>query len=330
MVTEIAVVEMDAGLRLDRWIRLQVGPITQSRLERMCRRGQLRVDGHRVRCSTRLAAGQVVRMPRVKEDDRSGRPSAEKQQVDQERLDDLRSSFVYEDETIVAINKQPGLATQGGTGQRVHLDLLLDNLDMSGDQKLRLVHRLDKETSGVLILAKSAAAARAMTGIFRDRQVTKRYFAVTIGCPDPASGLISYKLGKESGGRHGVTWYREGDQEVSLGAMNARTSYHVLETAAGGTSLVILEPGTGRKHQLRAHMAAIDCPIVGDDRYGPPAGKRKSIAGFGVMDWRLHLHARCLEFIHPFEERPVSIRAAFPDHMMRTFEHFGWNIDDHA
>jgi 23S rRNA pseudouridine955/2504/2580 synthase len=325
-VQTIPVGPEDADQRLDRWFRRHFPDLSHGRLEKLLRTGQVRVDGGRVKANTRLAVGQMVRVPPldssapVKEGGASSRPASAPRisaRISDADLKDLRAAILHQDDWVIVLNKPPGLATQGGSGLSRHLDAMLDGLKRHpGDERPRLVHRLDKDTSGVLLLARTAAAARALTRAFRDRATRKVYWALMVGVPKPRAGTIQAPLGKEAGTRGERMVWSEADGKPAV------TDYRVVDHA-GSVSWVWMEPRTGRTHQLRAHAMVLGTPILGDGKYG---GQGAFISGVEVPK-RMHLHARLLALPHPAGGSLV-VEAPLPPHMAETFRAFGFNPKD--
>ncbi len=324
----------DADQRLDRWFRRLFPHIGQGRIEKMCRKGDLRVDGGRVKASTRLQEGQSVRIPPLPEPGEM--PARTQSRVSDADARMMRDAVIYKDDHIIAINKPPGLPSQGGSKQTRHVDGLAEALRFDLDEKPRLVHRLDKDTSGVLLLARTRSAAAAMTAAMRHRETRKIYWAVVAGVPTPYLGEIKYALVKAPG--HGAKG--EGEKMICLhprdvdktpGAKRAITQYATLYRVASRAAWVAMEPITGRTHQLRAHMAEIGHPIIGDGKYGG-SGQENMGDGWGaqlggVISNKLHLHARTMAFEHPVTRKPVVITADLPDHIAHTFDTLGWTPD---
>jgi len=318
------------GQRLDRWFRRHYPQVTQGRLEKMCRKGEIRVDGGRVKSSTRLEEGQTVRVPPLPD---GAAPEREKRRTISDADARMMQGLVlYRDEHLVAINKPAGLPTQGGTGQDRHVDGLAQALNPEGARP-KLVHRLDKDTSGVLLLALSGRAAAALAKSFNGRDTRKMYWAAVAGAPNPKMGTIRYGLVKAPGhGPHGagekmVTVHPNRLKETE-GAKHATTDYAVIDAAAQRTAWVAMAPITGRTHQLRAHMEAIGHPIVGDGKYG--TNRQENLGdGWGAqlggdVSRKLHLHARSLSLPHPVTGAHLSFTAPLPEHMKRTWDLFGW------
>jgi 23S rRNA pseudouridine955/2504/2580 synthase len=309
MTETVTVANEDGTLRLDRWFKRYYPALGHGRLEKLLRTGRIRVDGKRARSGDRIEPGQLILVPPLGElsqapplGPRSPRPTDAAM---------LASAILHRDEAVIVLDKPPGLAVQGGTGTERHLDALLDGLRFGSAERPRLVHRLDKDTSGILVLARSAAAAAFLARAFREKTTRKIYWAVVVGVPRVRQGRIALPLTKTPGrggervrpdsdaGRHAVTYYR------------------VVETAGSRASWLALLPVTGRTHQLRVHCAAIDTPILGDGKYGGAAAHLAGTAG----SRRLHLHARSLSLPHP-SGGTLQVTAPLPPHMRRTWEFF--------
>jgi 23S rRNA pseudouridine955/2504/2580 synthase len=324
----------EAEQRLDRWFRRQFPQVTQGRLEKLCRKGEVRVDGGRVKTSTRIGPGQVVRVPPLPDApatlaDRIGPagPSPAEAQA-------MTDAVLFRDDHMIVLNKPAGLAVQGGTGQQRHLAAMLPALRFGRNDDPRLVHRLDKDTSGLLVLARTGAAAVELARLFRSRAVEKIYFAAVAGRPDPARGTIRFGLVKAAGKGEGekMRLIHPDEVQATEGAKNATTDYRVIDQAGGRAAWVALKPVTGRTHQLRAHMAALGCPIAGDGKYGG-RGQENDGSGWGAglggaLSRKLHLHAARLSFPHPVTGQRMNFSAPLPEHMARTWEVFGWNMAD--
>jgi 23S rRNA pseudouridine955/2504/2580 synthase len=320
-VETIEVGEREAGMRLDRWFRTHFPLVTHGYLQKLLRSGQVRVDSRRVEAKERLEAGAKVRVPKVVRTpreapagDRPATPSASK--ADRELIEGM---ILYEDDDVIVLNKPFGIAVQGGTGTRRHIDGILAGMaDRFGDRP-RLVHRLDRDTTGVLLVAKHRDAAAKLGRIFQTRSAAKTYWALVKGVPRPPQGKVEAALVKASGpDGDRVRKARPGEQKE---AMHATTHYSVVDHAGQKASWVSLKPVTGRQHQLRAHMELIGHPIVGDNKYD------------GGMDLpaeniepKLHLHARRLIIPHPVSrESKIDVTAPLPPHMLASWDLLGFD-----
>ena len=325
-VQNLTVPEADEGVRLDRWFRRRYPDLTQGRLEKLLRTGQVRVDGARVKASHRVARGEVVRIPPLQTAavvPEKERPLPKGSARDRETIE---SMVMYRDDDVIVLNKPSGLAVQGGTKTERHVDGLLPLLIRPGGERPRLVHRLDRDTSGVLVVAANVGAAAKLAAAFRQRNAKKIYWALTIGIPRPYTGEVNLALvkrnaddGRERERMHTID--EDDDEEEDNGARPARTRYAVMETATT-YAWVALMPLTGRTHQVRAHAAALGAPIVGDFKYGGVAAK-----GLGDLANRLHLHARRLLIKHP-KGQLLDLSAPLPPHMARAWDMFGFAKDD--
>ncbi|MCB1356244.1 MAG: RluA family pseudouridine synthase [Maritimibacter sp.] len=335
-VQTLIVAAGEGDQRLDRWFRRQFPHVPQGRIEKMCRKGEIRVDGGRVKPATRLEEGQKVRIPPLPEPGTApAKPAAPRlSDVDAKMIQD---AVLWMDDHVIAINKPPGLPTQGGSGQgNRHVDGLAEALTYGAEDKPRLVHRLDKDTSGVLLLARSRGVAKALTDAIRHREARKIYWALVAGVPTPYLGEIKYGLVKAPGrGKGGegekMRCIHPAEIATTEGAKRAHTLYATLYRVASRASWVAMEPVTGRTHQLRAHMAEIGHPIVGDGKYGG-SGQENLGDGWGaqlggIISKKLHLHARSLTFAHPVTGKPVTVTAPLPPHMAQSWETLGWTED---
>lgn len=317
-VRTVEVLPADDGVRLDRWFRRHFPDLGHGRLEKLLRTGQVRLDGARVKSSVRVATAQKVRVPPL------GSPSVqegeakpkESQPVSEDDSAALQRAILYRDADVLVLNKPPGLAVQGGSGITKSLDSMLDALQLGAAERPRLVHRLDQDTSGVLLLARSAAAAARLGAAFRARETRKIYWAIVVGVPVPNQGCIDLAIAKKPS----VSGDRVAPDEDA--GKRAVTYYSVLEKAGDRAALVALLPVTGRTHQLRVHLAAIGTPILGDGKYG---GRGAFVAGLPFAK-NLHLHARSIAV--RFDRREIAAVAPLPEHMAETFAFFGFDAND--
>lgn len=322
-VYSITVGRDEDGMRLDRWFKEHYPGLGFVPLQKLLRSGQIRVDGARAKTSTRLESGQVVRIPPMPTDaskvpepgaPRESRPGGGGRPSDRDFLESL---ILYEDKEVFVFNKPAGLAVQGGSGLTRHVDGMLEAFRDAKGQKPRLVHRIDRDTSGILVVARTRKAAELLTGSFRARNTRKIYWALVRGVPKPRQGRISTFLAKEpgpEGERMRIAQHGEED------AVHALSYYAVVDQAAQNLSWVSLRPVTGRTHQLRAHMAHIEHPIIGDPKY------------FEVENWqlpggiqnKLHLHARRIVIPHP-SNGTLDVSAPLPDHMQQSWNLLGFD-----
>lgn len=302
------------GMRLDRWFAHHFPQLGFGRLQKLIRNGEVKVDKAKVTTSTRLSPGQVVRIPPIDDAD-----TVKPVKVNDEDARLIADMIIYEDDDIYVLNKPHGLAVQGGTGTKRHLDGMLKSLPNKKGEPPRLVHRLDRDTSGCLIVAKTKAAASHFGAVFRSRSARKIYWAIVAGNPHPPQGEISCFLARQS--------TDDGEQMIVVkngtpGAQHSMSYYSTTDTASRRFAWVTLKPVTGRTHQLRVHMAQLGTPIIGDPRY------------FNIENWQgapglsygLHLHARRIAIPLRNGQR-LDISAPLPPHMRHSFETLGFDPD---
>ncbi|MEX0840860.1 MAG: RluA family pseudouridine synthase [Xanthobacteraceae bacterium] len=315
-VQNVMVTPDEAGMRVDRFLEARFPGLSFSHIQRVIRKGELRVDGKRAQPKNRLQAGQKVRIPPFKHAPPKPREGASE---DVKTRAFLKSITLYEDDDVLVLNKPQGLAVQGGSGTVRHIDGMLDVLRSRDGQRPRLVHRLDKDTAGCLLVAKTRFAAAALAKNFRSRSARKIYWALVVGVPRPKQGRISTFLAKEQ---------REEDSFMRIakhgeeGASHAVTYYAVVETAGQKLTWVSLKPVTGRTHQLRAHMDHIGHPIVGDPKYFAKENWELP----GGMQNRLHLLARRIAIPHP-RGGTIDVSAPLPPHMVQSWNLLGFDAN---
>ncbi len=307
----------EAGMRLDRWFRIHFPQVTFAYLNKLTRTGQVRVAGGRVKTNTRLEADQDIRVPPLAFDTRpADTPKADIKPLTPQERRLFDTMVLHEDRDIFILNKPSGFAVQGGTKTHQHLDGLLMGLGVELGERPLLVHRLDRDTSGVIVIAKRRSIAAALGKLFATRAVKKTYWALVKGVPKPAQGRIEVALIKAKGPEGDrMRASQEGEEDDEQRAV---THYAVIDKASSVTAWVSLKPVTGRQHQLRAHMAHIGTPIWGDDKYGGLDGLPEGVAK------KLHLHARRIVFPHP-REGTIDITAPLPDHILSSFALFGFD-----
>ena len=319
MAEAVGIGDDEDGIRVDRWFKRHYPALTHGRLEKLLRTGQVRLDGKRAKASDRVAAGQMVRVPPQLANIVDDRPLPKPRADDAQALEDM---ILYMDKSVIVLNKPPGLATQGGSGLTRHVDGMLDSLAFEKKQRPRLVHRLDRDTSGVLVIARTVAAAAALAKSLQQRDASKIYWALTKGVPKKTRGTIKLALAKEGGhGPHGRDERMAAAEKGDENAKFAITDYAVLGHAGEEFAWVAARPVTGRTHQIRVHLASLGTPIVGDFKYGGAASRAK-----GAIADKLHLHARSIDIAHPDGGR-LTATAPLPPHMLKTWELLGFDAE---
>jgi 23S rRNA pseudouridine955/2504/2580 synthase len=306
----IEVTEDEDGQRLDRFLQKHLKGTPFSLLQKLMRKGQIRVNSGRVKAATRLVAGQSVRIPPMQE-----RELPEKTKIGERDAQMMRDMVIYDDGDIIALNKPSGLATQGGTNVKKHIDGLLDVLINKDGVRPRLVHRLDKDTSGILLLARSAKIAKEMGRIFQDRDIRKIYWALCVPAPEINSGEIRAPIMKSGG---------EGYEKMVVDleeGLDTTTVFDVVERAHKHVAFMAFWPRTGRTHQIRVHAAHLGCPIVGDGKYG---GHEAFIDGMQHAR-RVHLHAYSIKFKHPTTNKLIELSAPLADDLKKSWKNFGFD-----
>jgi 23S rRNA pseudouridine955/2504/2580 synthase len=305
--------EEDDGIRLDRFFKRHLKDISHIAIEKSLRKGEIRVNGKRARANTRLVVGDKLRVPpfsSAAKVDFSTKQTKVKA-VNMETVALLKRNIIYKDPHVIILNKPAGLAVQGGSKITESVDSLLDYLKFDSKERPKLVHRLDKDTSGALMLARTTKAAQTLTSLFKNKNLQKEYLAVVVGVPPKTSGKIDVPIAKSEGKNEKVRASESGQKAIS--------EYSVLDTVADMASLVKLLPITGRTHQLRVHMEILGTPILGDGKYG---GQGAFIEG---MSKQLHLHAWKISF--PDERgRIITVKAELPIHLRKTMNALGLEI----
>ncbi|TNE52914.1 MAG: RluA family pseudouridine synthase [Sphingomonadales bacterium] len=302
----------DDGVRLDRWFKRNLPQISFGMVSKWARTGQIRVDGKRAKPEDRLSAGQVLRVPPGGED--TGRKPKPRRELSADEIAEARAMVIKQTKSAIVLNKPPGLATQGGSKTHKHVDGLLDAFVEGEEPRPRLVHRLDKDTSGVLLVARTPGSAASYSKRFSGRSARKVYWALIVGVPDVKEGTIDAALAKQPG---------TGGEKMHIdeeGGQAAKTRYRVVDQAGKRAAWVELEPLTGRTHQLRVHMAAIGHPIVGDGKYG---GQDAFLTG--SISRKMHLHARRLVISEPGGGK-LDVTAELPEHFAASMEQMGFDL----
>ena len=310
-VRQFSVSPDDDGIRLDRWFKRNLPQIGFGTVSKWARTGQIRVDGKRAKPEDRLVEGQILRVPPGGEDKRRG-PKPRRPLTEAE-IEQAEAMVIHRDRAAIALNKPPGLATQGGTKMTRHVDGLLDAYRGEDEPRPRLVHRLDKDTSGLLLVAATPGSAAFFSKRFSGRSAKKVYWALVVGKPEIEQGLIDAPLGKQPG---------TGGEKMHIDEENgqpAKTRYRVVDSVGKKAAWVELQPLTGRTHQLRAHLAAIGHPIVGDGKYG---GQDAFLTG--SISRKMHLHARRLIIDHP-DGAKLDATAPLPEHFAKSMEQLGFD-----
>ena len=309
------IAEEDDGIRLDRWFRRHYPALTHARLEKLLRKGEVRVDGKRAKSADRVTLGQSLRLPpQVIHDKVEERPKPAPIQTSRK----LEDTILYMDKHLFVLNKPSGLATQGGSGLKEHVDGMLDQLSFEKTTRPKLVHRLDRDTSGVLLVARTGQAAAGLSLALASRDASKVYWALVKGVPKQRHGVVKAALAKEGargkGERMAVS--EEDDAKFAL------TEYAVMAQAGQEFAWVAARPITGRTHQIRVHLASLGTPIVGDFKYGGTDAKGK-----GAITDKLHLHARSIDIARPDGGR-LQVTAPLSPHMLKSWQLLGFDPDD--
>jgi len=324
-VQQIEVGDDEGEIRLDRWFKRRFPAINHGRLEKLLRTGQVRVDGGRAKANQRLVPGQMIRVPPL-EPGQSAETARQKLVLSERGVAEIQRMVIYKDDELIVLNKPAGIAVQGGTKTTKHIDGLLDGLTFGLKERPRLVHRLDRDTSGVLVIARTAKSAAALAKAFQSREMEKTYWALVIGHPEHEAGTISAALAKA--GPRGAERMEWDDEE----GQSAVTDYRVVATAGRKISWLELMPHTGRTHQLRAHCKLIGTPIVGDGKYtvsSPHPDQAVDLHDGLLADVaeQMCLHAREIK-IPRQGRKPLIVTAPLARHMAQAFRDLGFSEGD--
>lgn len=297
----VKVKEQDDGMRLNRWFLKYYPDLPLSRLQKLLRTKQIKVDGKKVEASLKLQAGWEIRIPPLED-----KPQEKnKDFVSDKNAELIQSMVIYKDNNIIVLNKPSGLAVQGGTNTFHHIDAWLPALKYEKEEAPKLVHRIDKDTSGLLVLARDRKNAEILTKAFREHNLQKTYLALVRGCPKKMSGEIKAPL--EKIGEKSV---------VASEGKKALTDYKVLDNVGDKFALIEAKPLTGRTHQIRAHLEYIGTPIVGDDKYFGEVKEKVS----DITD-KLYLHSYKIDLSSIY--KGMKIKAELPKHFTEALETLG-------
>lgn len=307
----IKVLEKDDGIRLDRWFSRYYPDLKNGQLQRLLRGKNIRLNGKKASTDVRLQVGDEIRIPPLTVSEKVDMP----RDLSKADISFMRNLVIYKDEDVIVLNKPAGLAVQGGSKTERHIDGLLDALRFDKEERPKLVHRLDKDTSGVLVIARTAKAAAKLTEAFKTKEAKKIYWAVVVGVPKLKSGKIDAPLIKKSGvggGEQVMVDFNHGQK--------AQTLYRVVDSLSRKAAWVEYMPLTGRTHQLRVHSVVLGTPILGDGKYTP-----KDAPSLGLADeHKMHLHARAIKIPHPMKGM-LEISAKIPQHIKNTFDFLGFD-----
>ena len=311
----VKVKAQDDDIRLDRWFARHYPTLKNGQLQRLLRAKNIKVNNQKATASQHLFVGDEIRIPPLTVSEKSNLP----RDLSKADVQFMKSLVLYKDKDVIVLNKPAGIAVQGGSKTERHIDGLLDALRFELDEKPHLVHRLDKDTSGILVIGRTANAAAKLSATFKSREAQKIYWAVVVGKPKLTSGKVDAPLIKKSGAKGGEQMaidFENGDKALTL--------YRVVDSLARKASWLEMSPLTGRTHQLRVHAAeALNSPIIGDPKYG---GDRSFAVGI-ENNKKLHLHARAIRIPHP-SKGIIEVIAPLPKHMLDTFNFLGFNEKD--
>lgn len=309
----VTIQAQDENIRLDRWFSRHYPELKNGQIQRLIRGKNIKVNGAKTSTDYRLQIGDEIRIPPINIEEKSDKP----RDLSKADIEFMRSLVIYKDEDVIVLNKPFGIAVQGGTKTERHIDGMLDALRFEKQEKPRLVHRLDRDTSGVLVIARTAQSASKLTEAFKTRKAKKIYWAVVVGTPKLLSGKIDAPLMKVPNAKGREQMKIDFDE-----GQRAQTLYRVLDSLASKTSWLELAPLTGRTHQLRVHCMALETPILGDVKYG---GEKAVSLGL-ENDKKMHLHARAIKLPHPNAKKGfLMIEASLPPHIKETFDFLGFD-----
>ena len=318
-VQYIKIQSEQAGMRFDRWFRLFFPQVKHGQLEKLLRKGQIRIDGGRAKTNTRIEVGQSIRIPPLDGVKLTHRKTTSLN-VSSKMKKDILKSIIYQDDDVIALNKSSGLAVQGGSKTDLHIDGLLELLKFDSSESPRLVHRLDRDTSGVLLIGRNRKSTSFLTKAFAHHDIRKIYWGLTHGVPRPAQGDINIELIKRpvADGYERVRPLKNNEK----GGLKALTRFSVIARAGQKFSWVAFMPLTGRTHQIRAHALALKHPLVGDSKY-----MNREMIHDNTLPNKLHLHSYSIDFPHPFKGR-IKLCAPLTGHMKETWSFLGFDKKD--
>ena len=322
---DIIVEEDGMDCRLSSWIKRNDRRLTFNSVNTLCRKGLIKVNGIKTKASYRLVMGDVITIPSPS---LSATDDGSTPKIDSKLAKLLLEAIILKDEHLIAINKPEGLASQGGSSQGTrHVDAYRSTLQFGAKDPPRLIHRLDKETSGILLLARDVKTASAFANLFRAKQVEKVYWALVEGVPKKEKGILESYIGDEDIWKPSINLgliEQKKSREYKSNKKRALTFYKVIEKIGSKYAWLELKPATGRTHQLRIHCAELGNPILGDRKY--KSSEDKNSQDFPYSFKKLFLHARCVNFVHPISKKITKIEAPLPRHMGLVWKHFGWKI----
>ena len=321
----IVVEENDVDCRLSTWVIRNNKSINFNTVNTLCRKGLVRVNGLKIKASYRLEIGDVITMPSLNLNISDDQPISK---TDPKLAKTLVDSIIFKDKYLIAINKPEGLASQGGSNQgNRHIDAYKTTLKFDAKDTPRLIHRLDKDTSGVLLLARDVKTANIFTTLFKEKLIEKVYWALVEGVPKKDEGTLESYIGKVDIWKPSIQKDLIGEKKIGLNKGNKKKAlsyYKVIEKVGSQYSWLLLKPATGRTHQLRIHCAELGTTIVGDRKY--KNSKSKSAVDLPFSSKKLFLHAKAISFVHPISKQTVNIEAELPKHMSSVWKYFGWEV----